>query len=542
MESTCLLNYDILSVGAQHKLYLLVRVQGSRQEGERKSLPLNLSVVIDRSGSMAGEKLEFVKQAALDLVRRLGAKDQLSLVAYDTEVEVLVPPMGADNKAPFARSIHRLQSRASTNLSGGWLQGCEFVARSLAEKQVNRVLLLTDGLANVGVTDPPSLAAMARQKRAEGITTTTLGVGMHFNEDLLTTMASEGGGAFYFIDSPDQAPAIFGEELQDLLNVVGQNLTVAIEAGKAVRGVQQLYDYPRHEETGALVYKLGDLYAEEERHQVFELTLAPLEQGETKLGRIVVSYDAIQGEQVKRVESAFEILVKAVPESELEVVLPKLDVEKLALLQKAARAREKAIQHADRGAFEQAAKVLRDVAAAIEASGLEDEELQQAHGQLIEDAMDMELGPERYDAHTRKLQSAKIAHSSRSARSAPMVEAMHTRLRSERVAIERGGPAPAWIAWGQRSLELKEETLLIGSSEGCDIVLKSPGVAPKHCRLEQEAGDWFLVDLGAAETFANGGRVSRRFRLSVGDVLAVGGTVLRMADVNLQKRRKTKGI
>jgi Ca-activated chloride channel family protein len=143
-------------------------------------------VVIDRSGSMAGEKLAFVKQAALDLVRRLGTKDQLSLVAYDTTVEVLVPPMAVDGKAPFGRAIQGLQSRATTNLSGGWLQGCEFVVKGLAEKQVNRVLLLTDGLANVGVTDPNALAAMTRQRRAEGITTTTLGVGLDFNEDLLT--------------------------------------------------------------------------------------------------------------------------------------------------------------------------------------------------------------------------------------------------------------------------------------------------------------------------------------------------------------------
>ncbi len=306
-----------------------------------------------------------------------------------------------------------------------------------------------------------------------------------------------------------------------------------------MRGVQQLYDYPQHEHSGALVYKLGDIYAEEERHQVFELTLAPLKEGETVLGRIVVSYDAIRGEGVERVEAGFDVRVKAVPESQLEVALPRLDVEKLALLQKAARAREKAIEHADRGEFPLAAALLRDAAAAIEDSGLEDKELRAAHEQLLGEAMDMELGPQRYDAYTRKAQSAKVSSSKRHARSAPMIAAMEARMFESRMAIERGGPAPARVVWGRKSFELKGKSMLIGAGKKCDIVVAGPGVAPEHCRLDRVGGDWILVPL-ASDTFANRGLVGQPFRLSVGDLVGIGGELLRMEGAESKKRKVAK--
>ncbi|GAG52289.1 unnamed protein product, partial [marine sediment metagenome] len=116
MESKCILNYDVLSVGKEHRVYLLVKVKGAREDKKRKPLPINLSVVIDRSGSMRGDKLKFVKQAAQDLVRRLGSKDRLSLVAYDTTVEVLIPPRAVDEKTSFEQAIEALKPRATTNL------------------------------------------------------------------------------------------------------------------------------------------------------------------------------------------------------------------------------------------------------------------------------------------------------------------------------------------------------------------------------------------------------------------------------------------
>ncbi|MDF1499687.1 MAG: VWA domain-containing protein [Anaerolineales bacterium] len=530
MKSECLLNYDVLSVGEEHHLYLLVRVQGAALESQRERVPLNLSLVIDRSGSMRGDKLEYVKQAAKELVRSLRDDDLISVVAYDEQVEVPFPHTNAKNKDVVRSAIDGLTSRGTTNLSGGWLQGCQFVSEALNEKQVNRVLLLSDGLANQGVTEPVQLEAMARQKRAAGVTTTTMGVGRDFNEDLLSRMAAEGGGAFYFIDNPDQAPSIFQEELQDLNRVVGQNLTIAIKSESPVRAVQQLYDFPMEQHAGELTYRLGDIYAEEQRYQVFELTLAPLEKGTVKLGTIRVAFDAIDEEGVEHEESAYELSVEAKESGEIEVALPNVDVQKLALIQKAARAREKAVEFADRREFKQAAEALRAAAQTIEESGIDDETLETERGRLLEEAIEMDRGPERYDAEVRKMHSMKRSHSHRHERSELMISSMHTRHKQSFLAEQGSGTPPARISWGRHELDLGGEAVRIGSAPDNQIVLQGDEVADYHAVIEAEGGDWYLRPLAgkSAPTFANAGAVSGRFRLSAGDVLSIGRTFLHL--------------
>ena len=328
MKSKIKFDHKIVKAGEETSVYLLAKVTGPKGETNREPLPLNLSVVIDRSGSMKGDKLKYVKLAAKELVSKLGKKDRLSLVTYDSTVQILLPPRMVEDKQRFFDAIAPLNSGDMTNLSGGWLQGCSDVASDLSENGVNRVLLLTDGLANRGVSDPNQLVSMAAQKRAEGITTTTFGVGMDYNEDLLTRMANEGGGAFYFIDNPDQAAGLFAEELTDLYNVVGQNLTVAIETDSVVRSVKQLYEYPRSEERGALVYQLGDLYAEEDRYQLFELKLRALDEGEIRLGQVTISYDAIQGEKIKSVQKTHEIVIQAMAPEDFKKKAPDREVTK----------------------------------------------------------------------------------------------------------------------------------------------------------------------------------------------------------------------
>lgn len=528
MKASCLLNYDVLSVGQEHKIYLMVKVRAEGAKADGEALPLNLSLVLDRSGSMQGQKLAKVKLAAANLVRRLRPQDRLSLVIFDTEVEIAVPPTSGGDKDAIQRAIQGINSRATTNLSGGWLQGCRLVGQNMAEGAVNRVILLSDGLANVGVRNPSQLVAMAGGKRGEGITTTAFGVGDDFSEDVMAGMAREGGGAFYFIDTPDQAPAFFDEELADLGSVVGQNLTITIETEPPVRGLQQLHNYPHTQQGGALSYQLGDLYGEEERFQVFELSLAPLEAGQHRLGAITIGYDQIKEDAAERVEEAFEVQLEASAEDQIEIRLPRVEVEKMAWLQRAARARQRAVELADQGQFEQAAEVLRQVAAAIEASPIDDEELNQAHNRLLEEAMDMELGEERYTSHARKMHMSNLRHADRAARYASMEAGMHMRHMSMKQAIERHGPAPRSVRWHDGVALLEGDELIIGTAPDCDIQLAPDrGVADHHCRLKNENGDWVLVPYSReADTFANAGLVWEPFHLSEGDVVSIGTTLL----------------
>src|SRR5690606_14751727 len=145
--------------------------------------------------------IAYTRQAAQFLVQNLGTRDLLSIVLYNEGVETLLQPEYVTNKDSIIQRILSIKAGGMTNLSGGWLQGCNLVAQNMIDDSLNRVILMSDGLANRGITATLKLVDLARQKKDAGITTTTMGLGADFNEDLLMEMADAGGGAFYFIES-----------------------------------------------------------------------------------------------------------------------------------------------------------------------------------------------------------------------------------------------------------------------------------------------------------------------------------------------------
>ncbi len=524
MEADYVLDYDLLSMAREHQLYLMARIKAGANPNAQKRRPLNLSVVLDRSGSMAGDKLSYVKKATQFLVQHLGAQDRFSLVTYDQKVAVHIAPTSVIHKDNLSSSIETIMSGGTTNLSGGWLQGCQLVAEGLAEGQSNRVMLLTDGLANEGVTDSNRLVAMARQKREEGVTTTTMGVGMDFNEDLLTRMANEGGGAFYFIDNPDQAPKIFAEELNDLLSVVGQNLVITLTLSSKVSSVKYLNTYPMEKGAGNMTFRLGDLFADEIKTLLLELTIPALQMlGEVEVAWLRFDYDELAEERVTHRTLELPIKVNTVRDEDYHEGAPNAEVAKTALLLRAAQAREEAIKYADKGEFDKAKQTLSDIAEIIQRSGLDDTALQIEQNMLREEALDMELGPQRYDSHMRKA-SSTISHygSTRKMSSADSI-LLRERLKASRKAIERNGATPALVTWNQQSLTLNADLVRIGRAVDNDIVIDEEPVSRYHCQIVRDGDSLYLEDLGSTNgTFANGGKVQGRFRLSAGDILTVG--------------------
>ncbi|MBN2305997.1 MAG: VWA domain-containing protein [Anaerolineae bacterium] len=532
MKANFVLDYNVIAVERAQHLYLLARIEAEPAPESERRIPLNLSVVLDRSGSMGGDKLDYVKQAAAFLIQHLGAADRVSLVSYSTNVTVNLPPTPVIEKDRIIQGIKTLRAGGMTNLSGGWLQGGQLVAehvaeRGVAERQINRVLLLTDGLANQGITDTVRLEAMARQKRAEGITTTTMGVGMDFNEDLLTRMAAEGGGAFYFIDNPDQAPHIFAEELRDLLSVVGQNLVITLTPSPDVDMVRQYNTYPTERSSGSAVFRLGDLFAEEQKTLLLELSIPALKDlGEVEVARLRFDYDEIGDDAVTHHTLELPINVNTVPADDVLDSGPNVEVIKTKLLLEAVRAREEAIDHADQGRFGDASQALSNAADAIHQSKIDDPELARQHDMLREEAVDMDLGAERYDSYSRKASITKSMYGARAAR-AEDTAMLHVRMKASRESIERQGETPTVITWKGGSLPLGEP-IRIGRGDDNDIVVDEREVSKHHCEITPNGADMILVDCGSRNgTFANGGRLTGPFRLSVGDVVTVG-TVLFM--------------
>jgi Ca-activated chloride channel family protein len=238
--------------------------------------PLNISLVIDKSGSMHGEKLEYVKRAAAQALSVLNEDDRFSIIAFDSEIYPISESQAASesNKKAALRTIKTLASGSSTNLSGGWLRGAQQVADNKSDQSLNRVLLLTDGLANRGIQDVEELAEHASELYARGVSTSTFGVGLDYAEGLLAPMAASGGGHYYFIASPDQIPGIFAEELDELAAITATDTEVKISKPEYV-SIELEGRWPAKRTKRQLKVQLGAIPANTEQTLYFKLVAPP---------------------------------------------------------------------------------------------------------------------------------------------------------------------------------------------------------------------------------------------------------------------------
>ena len=177
--------------------------------------PLDIALVIDRSGSMQGEPMAAVRQAVTELIRVAGPADRIAVVAFDSHIETVLP-LAHHNVDTVRQHIANVHSRGSTNLSGGWLKGCEILSTASAvpgrAPAIKRIVVLTDGHANAGIQNPDELATMTRGGIASGITTSMIGFADGYDETLLASMADSGGGNDYWCAGPDQALNVFNQE------------------------------------------------------------------------------------------------------------------------------------------------------------------------------------------------------------------------------------------------------------------------------------------------------------------------------------------
>ncbi|HEX8201647.1 MAG TPA: VWA domain-containing protein, partial [Isosphaeraceae bacterium] len=227
-------------------LDLLVRITPPVPDVHFLRPPLNLALVLDHSGSMAaGKKMAHAREAAAFVVQQLLPTDRLSVTIFDDAVETIVPNAPVADKAGILRRIEGIQPDGSTALFAGWKEGGAQARRHRLADGVNRVLLLSDGLANVGPTDPGAICVEVKALAGWGVGTTTLGVGLDYNEDLMEAMARGGDGNYYFIESARQLADLFQTELQGLMATVGVKVSLGIEPGHGVRVVEVLNGFDR---------------------------------------------------------------------------------------------------------------------------------------------------------------------------------------------------------------------------------------------------------------------------------------------------------
>lgn len=267
-----------LTSHVKKEFFVYLTLKGGKAPEKQERVPLNISLVVDRSGSMSGDKLNYVKKAVDFVIDNLKSEDTLSIVQYDDEIDVVAKSAKVTNKKALHDKVKRIEARNMTNLSGGMMEGYAQVKSTKAEGYVNRVLLLSDGLANAGITEPEQLQQIAQKKfREAGIALSTFGVGADFNEVLMTNLSEYGGANYYFIDMPDKIPQIFAQELEGLLSVVAQNTTLEVSFPQNYLKCTQVYGFPADIAANKVSVNFNDVVAEEEKAVLmkFEVTRTP---------------------------------------------------------------------------------------------------------------------------------------------------------------------------------------------------------------------------------------------------------------------------
>lgn len=253
-------------------VHVLVELSADRVVRASRS-PINLALVLDRSGSMsARRKLEYAKAAAHIVIDQLAPTDRVAIVAFDSVSNVLLPSAPAADRAALHAIIDGLTPGGSTNVSGGLLDGMAEVQRHLMKEHVNRVMLMTDGLSNFGETAPEAFARISDSASAAGISVSTMGLGAEFSEDVLVAIAEHSGGRYYYIENPEQMSSIFRGEVQGMQAVVAHDLRVQLEAkGGAV--VEQVFGYRGASLAPGAPLPLGDLFSGQTRKLVVRLRM-----------------------------------------------------------------------------------------------------------------------------------------------------------------------------------------------------------------------------------------------------------------------------
>ncbi len=446
MKVTHALSTSSLPQGTTSKLDLLVFFSAEPTEVSARR-PLNLSLVLDRSGSMGGAPLRHAIQAAQALVEELHEDDQLSVVIYDDTADTLIAPGPVKDKRAISQKLGTVRAAGCTNLSGGWLKGVGHVQSNKSDERVNRVLLLTDGQANVGTTDPRVLTSTAKQKADEGIVTTTLGFGSGFNEDLLIGMARAAEGNFYFIQSPDDAAGVFKIELEGLASVVAQNLRVTLTPAGNSKVSAVLNNYRSEARGAATEITLGDVYGVEEKVLALELSVDAAAPGSTLVATLAYAYDVVEGGAIKETRGEIPVVINVLAAEE-EASAPDLGAVAKASQLRSAKVKDEAVALADKGELAKAAKGLRDMIEALRSGPLAASfEIAEEIEQL--DHYAQRLEKKGYDGNIRKElrdQSYQGASRSRgdlanrgSSGSAAALEAVSTAVGGVVVKCEREG-------------------------------------------------------------------------------------------------------
>jgi Ca-activated chloride channel family protein len=293
MQLNARMDVDLVAVEEADEVTVMLDLQAPEEAGAGERPPAAVQVVLDRSGSMRGPRLDAARRALAALVDRLGPGDRLGVVAFDDQVRVVLPAGPLTDKAAAKAAVLAIESGGQTNLSAGLLRGLQEARRA---STASTLLLLSDGLANTVETDPARLAAVAAGARAHGITISTIGIGLGYDETLLAAVARGGQGAHAFAEEGDAAAAAVAGEVEGLLSKTVQAASLVVRPRGPVAGVTVWNDLPAHVVDGALMGDLGDLWSGEQRRLLLTFNVPAMAAlGLAEIATLELRYVALPG-------------------------------------------------------------------------------------------------------------------------------------------------------------------------------------------------------------------------------------------------------
>ena len=376
----------VMEAERSHRAFIKVSLEGFKQQDKQARIPANVAIVLDKSGSMRGEKIQYAREAAIMAIQRLDERDVVSVVSYDSRVQVVVPATQVRDQRAIYNAIRDVRADGNTALFAGVSKGANELRKFLSRNKVNRVILLSDGLANVGPQSASELGELGASLAKEGISVTTIGLGLGYNEDLMTRLAGFSDGNHAFVENAEDLASVFQYEFGDVLSVVAQGVKIEINCRNGVKPVRLL---GRESEIigNRVTTRLNQLYSEQEKFVILEVEV-PEQQAEVELELVTVNvqYDnlftqhqeQLSGQSIARFSRSQQEVRAARDDKALEA----------AVEQVANEYSRDAIEARDTGDLERAKKILQDSASYLgsQAESLNSPRLQEQEAEALQDA------------------------------------------------------------------------------------------------------------------------------------------------------------
>ena len=352
------LGHSVLLKNKAQKAYIRVILEGSEIENTEDRTPVNIAIVIDKSGSMSGAKLERAKDAAIMAINRLTKDDIVSVISYDTKVRVIIPSTYVTNKRALEDKVDRLRAGGSTALYDGVSAGIGEVKEYLSRNKVNRVILLSDGLANIGPSSPEELGELGRSVAKDGISITTIGLGLGYNEDLMSKLAFNSDGNHAFVENENDLVKVFNSEFGDVLSVIAQDIELEFEFEDDIRPLRSLGRSVNISGSKA-VFQMNQMYSSQKKEFILEVDVPKnIDASKIKVARIKLKYTDMKTKKQATNENTLETTITA-SEADWQNSANKTVMSSVSK-QIAIKENERAVKLRDKGKIKEARKVLND--------------------------------------------------------------------------------------------------------------------------------------------------------------------------------------